>query len=151
MVVPIGSAATIAVSGNMREMSTDFIKPAVYEKYGTSMFVGIGIPIPVLDEEMLKFLAVEDKDIYTNVYDYSKRENGSPVLAKVNYAQLKSGSITLNGKQVRTSPMTSLSKSREIAAILKEQIQKGEFLLTEPVMNFPIGNKLKSLKVRKKH
>ena len=149
--VPIGGAATIAVSGNMREMSTDFIKPAVYEKYGTSMFVGIGIPMPVLDEEMLKFLAVEDKDIYTNVYDYSKRENGSPVLAKVNYAQLKSGFITLDGKQVRTSPMTSMSKSREIAAVLKEQIQKGEFFLTEPVMNFPIGNKLKSLKVRKKH
>lgn len=148
--VPIGGAGTIAVSGNLREMSTDFIKPAVYEKYGTSMFVGIGIPIPVLDEEMLKYLSVEDKDIYTYVSDYSKRDTGAPPLAKVNYAQLKSGFIDLLGKKVRTSPLTSLSKSREIAQILKEQIKAGKFTLTEPVMNFPIGNKLHSLKIRGK-
>jgi uncharacterized protein (DUF39 family) len=71
--VPIGSGATIAVMGNMKEMSTDFIKPAVYEKYGTSMFVGIGIPIPILDEEMMKFVSVDDKDIFTYGYDYSKK------------------------------------------------------------------------------
>ncbi len=148
--VPIGGAGTIAVAGDMRQMSTDFIKPAVFERYGTSMFVGIGIPIPVLDEEMLRYLIVEDKDIYTEVSDYSKREGDVPPLATVNYAQLKSGWIELDGKKVRTSPMTSLSKSREIASILKEQIASGQFFLTEPVMKFPIGNTLHSLKIRSK-
>jgi uncharacterized protein (DUF39 family) len=114
------------------------------------MFVGIGIPIPVLDEEMLRYLIVEDKDIYTEVSDYSKREGDVPPLATVNYAQLKSGWIELDGKKVRTSPMTSLSKSREIASILKEQIASGQFFLTEPVMKFPIGNTLHSLKIRSK-
>lgn len=149
--VPIGGAATIAVTGNMKEMSTEFIKPAVYEKYGTSMFVGIGIPIPILDEEMMRYVSVEDKDIFTYVYDYSKRsESGVPPLAKVSYAQLKSGFVEIGGRQVRTSPMASLSKAREIAAILKEQIQKGEFTLTEPVTNFQIGNKLNALNIRGK-
>ncbi len=147
--VPIGGAATIAVTGNMKEMSTEFIKPAVYEKYGTSMFVGIGIPIPILDEEMMRYVSVEDKDIFTYVYDYSKRsESGVPPLAKVSYSQLKSGFVEIGGRQVRTSPMASLSKAREIAAILKEQIQKGEFTLTEPVTNFQIGNKLNALNIR---
>jgi uncharacterized protein (DUF39 family) len=68
----------------------------------------------------------------------------------VSYAQLKSGFVEIGGKQVRTSPMASLSKARQIAAILKEQIQKGEFTLTEPVMKFPIGNKLHSLNIRPK-
>ncbi len=148
--VPVGGAATLAVTGNLREMSGEFIKPAVYEKYGTSMFVGIGIPIPILDEEMMRYVSVEDKDIYTTISDYSKRDTGAPVLAKVNYAQLKSGFVELEGKQVRTSPLTSLSKSREIAQILKGQIQKGEFTLTEPVKSFPIGNKLNSLKIKGK-
>lgn len=148
--VPIGGAATLAVCGDMKSMSTEFIKPAVFEGYGTSMFVGVGIPIPVLDVEMLKCLAVEDKDIYTYVYDYSSRDGSDNRLAKVNYAQLKSGQIEINGKKVRTSPTTSMAKSRQIAALLKEMIQKGEFTLNEPVMNFPIGNKLNGITIREK-
>lgn len=148
--VPEGGAATLSLVGNMREMSTEFIKPAVYEKYGTSMFVGVGIPIPVLDEEMLKCLTVEDKDIYTSVSDYSVRGADSKPLAKVNYAQLKSGFVEINGKKIRTSPMTSMHKSKEIAVILKEMIQKGEFTLTEPVVTFPMNNALNSLTVKGK-
>lgn len=148
--VPEGGAATLSLVGNMREMSTEFIKPAVYEKYGTSMFVGVGIPIPVLDEEMLKCLTVEDKDIYTSVSDYSVRGADSEPLAKVSYAQLKSGFVEINGKKIRTSPMTSMHKSKEIAVILKEMIQKGEFTLTEPVVTFPMNNALNSLTVKGK-
>ncbi len=148
--VPVGGAATIAVVGNMRDMSTEYIKPAVYEGYGTSMFVGIGIPIPVLDEEMLKYLSVEDKDIYTYVYDYSDRSSEDNIIARVNYADLKSGCVEINGRKVRTSPMTSMAKSRQIAAVLKELIQKGEFILNEPVMKFPQDNKLNSITIREK-
>ncbi len=148
--VPEGGAATLALVGNMREMSTEFIKPAVYEKYGTSMFVGVGIPIPVLDEDMLKCLIVEDKDIYTSVSDYSIRGADSKPIAKVSYEQLKSGFIKIEGKTVRTSPMTSMHKSKEIASILKEMIQNGSFTLNEPVVNFPSNNKLNSLSIKGK-
>lgn len=41
----------MAAIGNLREMSTDYLRAAYYEKYGVSLFVGVGIPIPLLDEE----------------------------------------------------------------------------------------------------
>jgi len=31
-------------------MSTDYLRAATLHKYGTSLYVGIGVPIPVLNE-----------------------------------------------------------------------------------------------------
>lgn len=148
--VPIGGAGTIAVSGDMRQMSTDYIRPAVFERYGTSMFVGIGIPIPILDEETLKFCAVTDDDIYTDINDYSLRDGSDSFVARVSYAELKSGSVKINGEDVRTSPLSSMHMARKIAEELTGQIKRGEFTLTEPVMLFPQNNALHSLGVRTK-
>ena len=72
--VPIGAGGTLSLIGDMKEMSTDYIKAAVFHNYGISLFVGVGIPIPILDEEMVAFTSVEDKDIYTWLYDYSVPE-----------------------------------------------------------------------------
>ncbi len=148
--VPLGGGATLAVTGNMKEMSTDFIRPAVFEKYGTSMSVGIGIPIPVLDMEMLKFLCVKDEDIRQTICDYSIRDGRDDTVAQVTYAQLRSGKVEINGKEVKTAPLTSRYKSKEIATLLKEQIRKKEFFLTEPVHMFPQNNSLNSLAIREK-
>lgn len=144
--IPYGPAATLAVIGDLREMDTKYIKPAVIENYGVSMYVGIGIPVPILDLEMLKYVMIENKDIYTNVYDYSIQRRDKPVICKVNYEQLRSGKLEINGKLVRTNTMSSLYKSREIADKLKELISNGEFLLQEPIQRFPTSNTdLKSL------
>lgn len=137
--LPLGASATLAVIGNLKEMSTEYIKPAVFEKYGTSMFVGIGIPIPVLDEEMAEFLAIENKDIYTSVFDYSVPHRSRPSLARVSYAELRSGSIDLNGRKIRTAPLSSLYKARKIAAELKDWVKNKSFTLQAPVQAFP-GN-----------
>ncbi|RKY89336.1 hypothetical protein DRQ15_09090, partial [candidate division KSB1 bacterium] len=55
----------------------------------------------------------------------------------VSYAELKSGKILIQGKEVPTTPLSSYSKAREIAETLKAWIKKGEFLLTEPVAALP--------------
>jgi uncharacterized protein (DUF39 family) len=146
--VPIGSAGTLSLVGDIKQMDTRFIRAAVYEKYGVSLLVGIGIPIPVLDEEMLMYTAVKDSEIFTNIYDYSVPSRSRPVIRTVSYAELRSGSIELNGKTVSTAPMSSLKKAREIAELLKQQIKKGEFLLTQPVESIYKENKLNKLDVR---
>ena len=58
-------------------------------------------------------------------------------LGEVNYAQLKSGQISIRGKNIPTGNLSSYSKAREIAEELKSWIKKGEFLLTEPVAPLP--------------
>ena len=62
-----------------------------------------------------------------------------PVLRqRVSYAELRSGTVEVNGKKIPTAPMTSLKKSRDIAMELKRQVQQGEFLLTEPAAKLPL-------------
>ena len=144
--IPETNAATLMVIGNAKEMSTEYLRAAYFEKYGVSIFIGIGIPIPVLDEDMAARLMVRNEMIDTRICDYSKPDH--PVIATANYAELFSGSIQLKGKKVRTASMSSLLKARQIAEVLGEQIRKGEFLLSRPLELFPKGKSLNSLERR---
>jgi len=144
--VPVSNAATLAVIGDASRMNPSFIKAAYFEKYGVSMFVGIGVPIPVLDEEMAARLMIRNDQITTRILDYG--DPGHPELGRTNYARLMSGEIELQQKKIKTASLSSLYKAREIADLLKKQIMEGSFLLSEPVEMFPKGKGLKSLEIR---
>ena len=144
--IPTSNARTIAVIGDLKNMSTEFLRGVYYEKYGVSMFVGIGIPIPILDEDLARRVSIRNEQIETTVVDYG---DGNKILGKTNYAALQSGEIEVNGHKIKTAPVASLSKARQIAEILKSWIQKGDFLLTEPVRPMPTGTSLKQLKDEK--
>lgn len=136
-----GGGATLAVRGDMKLMKPEWVRGASFQGYGCSLIVGIGIPIPVLDEEMAACTAIKDDDIYTQIVDYGKSypelEPGS--LGEVNYAQLKSGKIEVLGKEVPTSPISSYLKAKEIAEILKSWIRSGKFLLGIPQEKLPVN------------
>ena len=137
--VPNRGAGTIAVVGNLKEMTPEWLAGASILGYGVSLYVGIGIPIPILNEEMARFTAVKDEDIYTQVYDYSMDypKGVSKPLAQVSYKDLRSGTITIDGKTVITAPLSSYYKARQIANILKEWIEGGKFILGEPQQILP--------------
>lgn len=145
--IPVGPGCTLSLIGNLKDMSPEFIKAAVFHKYGVSLFVGVGIPIPILDEEMVNFVAVRDRDIKTVILDYGIPSRSRPVIKTVNYEELKSGEIELNGKRVPTAPLSSIYKARQIAEILKDWIKKGKFLLQQPVEQLPKDIQFKPLNV----
>jgi uncharacterized protein (DUF39 family) len=106
-----------------------------------------------LDEEICKYAAVKDEDIWKQIIDYSEAyPNCIPgSLGEVNYAQLKTGKITVKGKEIPAGALSSYSKAVEIAEKLKGSIKDGEFLLTEPVAPIPgveSGIGFKALKER---
>ena len=136
---------TLAVIGDLKEMSTDYIRAATFKGYGVTLVVGIGIPIPILNSEIMKNVAVKDEDIWTEIVDYSFPHLKKPSLGRVNYRQLREGKITIQRKDIPTSPLSSYAKAREIAQKLKEEILRGEFLLQEPIQKFSKKNKVKSL------
>ena len=146
--VPKRPAGALAVIGDLRQMSSDFLKGLTFTKYGTSMGLGIGVPIPILDEELAKSCAVTNDRIITAVFDYSEPTRSRTVLREVNYAELRSGEISVKGKQVPTSSLSSLYKARQIAEILKNRIIKGEFMIEKPVQNFSLDRVFKPLDVR---
>jgi len=142
--VPFSNSATLAVIGNLKEMTSEYLRAAYYEQYGTSLFVGIGIPIPLLDENMARCVSIRNEQIETTILDYGTE--GTPVLGRTNYAELRSGTIKINGEKVRTAPVASLQKARVIADELKKWIQSGNFEITKPVIPFPKNTSLRSLK-----
>jgi len=141
--IPIGGARTVAAIGSLREMSTDYLRAAYYEKYGVSLFVGVGIPIPLLDEELAHDVSIRNEQISTDILDFGEEERP---IGRTNYAELRSGTVEVRGRRVRTAPVASLRKAREIAETLKGWIARGEFLLTEPVQPMPAHTTLKGLK-----
>ncbi|MCX5845326.1 MAG: homocysteine biosynthesis protein [Deltaproteobacteria bacterium] len=138
--VPKEGAGTIATIGNLKEMNPGWLVGASMLGYGVSLYVGIGIPIPILNEDMARYTSVKDEDIYTQIFDYGMDYPKGGVLksiGEVSYKELHSGEITLHGNRVVTAPLSSYYKARDIAHILKEWIERGDFFLGEPQQNLP--------------
>jgi L-aspartate semialdehyde sulfurtransferase len=146
--VPESNAATLMLSGDAKEMSADYLRAAYFEKYGVTLYLGIGIPIPVLDEDMAAAVSVSNRDIPVLVCDYGVE--GHPAIARASYETLRSGRVTIEGKSVRTAPLSSLAKAREIAALLKEKVAAGAFPLAPPVQGLPEHSSVASLAIREK-
>ena len=139
--VPLKPAGTIMVQGDLKTMSPEWLRGVSILGYGSSLALGLGIPIPILDAEMAAYTGVSDADIFTQVVDYGyDYTNGiARSYGQVSYAELKSGEIEVNGKKVTTSPLSSIVKAREIAEILKKNISEGKFLLNQPAEVLPDG------------
>ncbi|NTV32709.1 MAG: hypothetical protein HGA50_05400 [Deltaproteobacteria bacterium] len=137
---PRKAAGTLALIGNLREMDPQWIKAVSYTGYGVSLSLAVGVPIPIIDEDMMKFVSVSDEELFAPVVDYSRfypTGEGEALLGEVTYAQLKSGAIEVKGKRIPTGCFSSYSKAREVAGQLKSLIQSGEFLLSQPVAQLP--------------
>jgi uncharacterized protein (DUF39 family) len=144
--VPRMGAGTLAVMGDLKQMSERWLRGASFTGYGVTLAVGIGIPIPILDEDVLRNAAVTDADLVAQVVDYSEAyPNCIPgSLGEVTYAQLKSGSITVNGKKVATAGLSSYARAKEVANIVKDWVENGSFLLSEAVAPLPsVGSGVK--------
>ncbi len=137
--VPKKGAGTLSLIGDLKQMSPQWLVGTSMLGYGCTLTVGIGIPIPILSEEILAYTAVTDADILAPVIDYSQAypQLKPDILAEVSYAELKSGQILIQGKEVPTASLSSYSRAVAIATTLKEWIQKGRFLLTSPVAPLP--------------
>jgi uncharacterized protein (DUF39 family) len=137
--MPLTPAGTLWVMGDLKQMRSKWLVGVSIQGYGCSLAVGLGIPIPLLNEEIARYTAVSDEEIFTQIVDYGNdyprgisRSHG-----QVSYAELKSGTIKFNGQEVPTVPLSSVVRAREIAGILKDKISKGRFLLGEPQFTLP--------------
>lgn len=135
---PIGPAATLALIGDAKQMSPKWVRGCYFKSYGPSLMLGVGVPFPVLNEDVVQHCAVKDEDLVAPVVDFSIPRRVRPTFGLVSYAQLKSGRITIDGKSVRVAPLASLYLSQQVALELKQCIEAGTFLLSEPVAPIPM-------------
>ena len=137
--VPRRGSGTLAVIGDLKQMKPEWLRGVSFLGYGATLMVGIGVPIPILSEEILRYTAVKDEEIFAAIVDYSEAypQMKPDILGEVSYAQLKSGKIAVQGRDVPTASLSSYAKAVEIAQTLKKWISQGEFPLTEPVAPLP--------------
>lgn len=130
---PIGPAATLALIGDAKQMDARWVRGCYFKSYGPSLMLGVGVPLPVLNEAVMLRCAVQDQDLVAPVVDFSIPRRVRPTFGLVSYAQLKAGRITIDGKTVRVAPLASRYLSQQVAIALKQWIEAGKFYLTEPV------------------
>jgi len=147
---PKSGFGNLAVTGNLKRMSLEYIRGAVIPKYGTSLFVGIGIPIPILNEEIAKATAVRNSGLKTGIFDYGVPRLQRPLIREVTYEELMSGEVEVKGVKVKTAPLSSQTISVKITKALKKWIEAKEFYLTEPADRLPQESVFKPMKMKSK-
>jgi len=150
--VPKGGAGTLALTADMKQMRPPFVRGVSLRGYGVSLALGVGIPIPILNEQVLKRTCVRDRDIWAPVVDYGTDypQNTGRVIAHVNYEQLRRGEIDLEGKKAAVGSLSSYYKALEIANLLADEIRRGDFLLAAPIAPLAKDTKMKPLLARDK-
>jgi uncharacterized protein (DUF39 family) len=150
--VPTEGAGTLALTADMKQMRPEFVRGLSLKGYGVSLALGVAIPIPILNPEILRRTTVRDRDIKAAVINYGGdyQERNGQVVAQVSYEQLRSGRVDINGRKVEVSSMSSYSKALQAAELLKAEIRRGDFLLSEPIQKLPLNQGMKPLEIREK-
>jgi uncharacterized protein (DUF39 family) len=148
--VPAEGAGTLALTADMKEMNPRWVRAVSLAGYGVSLALGVGIPIPVLNEEILKRTTVRDRDILASVVDYATDypNRTGKILGRVTYEELRSGEITLGGKKIETGSLSSYHYAQEIAGLLKDEITAGRFTVSRPVRRLSRDRKFTPLVVK---
>ncbi|MEM7590123.1 MAG: homocysteine biosynthesis protein [Cyanobacteria bacterium P01_A01_bin.83] len=134
---PIGPAATVALIGDAKQMSNDWVRGCYFKNYGPSIMLGVGVALPVTSVEVIQNCSVVDQNIVAPVIDFSIPRRVRPTFGLVSYEQLQKGHVTIDGKSVRVAPLASKHRSLKVAQELKQWIESGKFTLTEPVAPLP--------------
>lgn len=129
---PATGFGTLMVTGDLKQMKIDYLRAATMAGYGVTLYVGLGIPIPVLDIETVRSTAVRDEDIWVDVIDYSVPSRSRPSLGRVSYAMLRSGRVEIGGEEIRTSSLSSFRRARMVAGELKGWVESGRMTLALP-------------------
>ncbi len=140
---------TLMVRGDLKQMSPRYLRGATIHNYGVTLYVGVGIPIPIINMRVAETASTPDEEIYTEILDYGVPSRSRPVVRRVSYAELKSGKVEIEGREVVASAISSLTYAREIAEKLKQWILKGEFFLSRPAQLLPDKTEFKPLEVKR--
>ncbi len=144
---PVNKLGTLMVQGDLKKMNPRFLRGGTFTNYGTTLYVGLGIPIPILNEGLAKKTGIRDEEIKTNLLDYGVPRRSRPVIKTTDYAELKSGKITLKDRTIAVTSLSSLKLAREVASTLKLWIEEGKFLLTSPQERLPLQGTTKPMKI----
>jgi uncharacterized protein (DUF39 family) len=141
--IPKKPAGTIATIADLKSVKSEYIKPIYLKGYGISLSIGIAVPIPILDKDILKSVLLSDAHITTEIIDYSKNPKES--IHEVTYQELSSGYVQIDGKKVKATNISNIKQADKLGKELKQEIKQGRFFLHEPIEKFTLGKAVKNM------
>jgi len=143
---------TLMVRGDLKQMSSQYLRGATFHRYGVTLYVGVGVPVPIINERVASTAAIRDDEIFVDIRDYGvpTRPDLRPVVKRVSYTELRSGKVVVGDKDVPSSSLSSYKTASEISEVLKKWILNGRFLLTKPVELLPSQREFKPLKIERR-
>jgi uncharacterized protein (DUF39 family) len=131
---PLRPAGTLWVMGDLKQMDPALVGGGFHPRIRLLACRGPRHSHSGFERRYGPYTAISDEAIFTQVVDYGTDypKGRSRSLAQVSYAQLRSGTIEVNGETVPTVPLSSMVRAREIADTLKSWIVEGTFQLGEP-------------------
>ncbi len=148
--IPVGQGITLSAVADIHAMNPKWIRGGYIKSFGPVLYVGVGIPIPVLSEETAKHISVTDNDINSTIVDYSIPRRTKPTFGQCTYRELRTSTVIINKKPTLSAPLSSMALALEICNELKSSILKKEFLLSEKILSLDLNLELKKLDSRLK-
>jgi len=136
---------TIMVRGDLKQMSGRYLKGATFHRYGTTLYVGLGIPVPIINERVARTAALKDSDILTDILDYGVPSRNRPAVKRTSYEELKSGKVQIGDYEINSSSLSSFKIAEEVAEDLRDRILEKRFLLNRPAELLPAEREFKPL------
>ena len=146
--IPIGPGITLSAIVNIETMNPKWIRGGFIKSYGPVLYIGVGIPIPVLNEETAKYISITDDKIHSTIVDFSIPRRTKPTFGQCTYSELRTSTVIINKKPTLSAPLSSMALAIEICNELKNAILKKNFLLSEKVLPIDLSTESKKLNSR---
>ena len=148
--IPVGPAITLSCVADIKSMNPKWVRGGYIKSFGPVLYVGIGIPVPVLNEEIAKYLSITDDRINTTIVDFAIPRRTKPIFGGCAYSELRTSTVAINKKPTLSAPLASMAFAGEISKELKELISAKGFYLTEPNGEIDLKHETKKLDARLK-
>ena len=146
--IPVGPGITLSTIVDINSMNPKWIRGGYIKSFGPVLYTGVGVPIPILDEEIAQQISITDDKIHTTIVDFSIPRRSKPTFGQCTYAELRTSTILINNKPTLAAPLASMAWTLEICDILKGLIMSKDFFLSKPIAAINLNTEVKKLDSR---
>ena len=126
--------AVAAVSVDLHALEPGWLRPCFFEAQGSALLLPIAAPVLLTDGATALRAAAADGQLEAPVLDLSVPRRLKPGFGAASYAALRSGRITVEGRELRSAPAHSPRLAEAIGQTLVHRLEQNAFPLRLPAL-----------------
>ena len=141
----LGPGACCALQVDLHGLKPSAIRSTRLPDGSSGLLVAIAAPIPLLNRSRAEQLLAPAEALSAPLLDFGIPRRVRPSPASATYAELLSGSVRLDERQLSAAPAHSPRLAEEAAAQLQDMLQSGAFPLRLPLAPLPSDRTVRAL------